>query len=74
MTFSITYETEGERSLVKNSTLSSDFTTSLGCHVQVEAMGRNYSVFKPISGSKNKKIVISCFSDCLFANISYCVL
>lgn len=67
MTFSITYETEREQSLVKNSTLSSDFTASLGCHVQLEAMGRNYSVFKPISGSKNKKK-----SDKLFFRLSLC--
>lgn len=64
MTFSITYETEGEWSLVKNSTLSSDFTISLGCHVQLEAIGGNYSVFKPICSSKN--------SDKVFFRLSRC--
>lgn len=69
MTFSITYETEGEWSLVKSGTLSPDFATSLGCHVQLES--RNYNVFKPISEPKNSD---NCFANCLFANISYCVL
>lgn len=62
MTFSITYETEGEWCLVKYGTPFPDFTTSLVCHVQLEAMGRNYSVFKTITDSKN--------SDKLFCQLS----
>lgn len=64
MTFSITYKTEGEWSLVKNNTLSSDFTSCLVCHAQLEAMGRNYSVFKAISGTEN--------SDKLFRQLPLC--
>lgn len=42
-----------EWSLVKNCTLSSGFTPASACHVQLEVMGRNYSVLKPISDSKS---------------------
>lgn len=71
MTFSITHQTEGEWSLVKNDTLSSDFTSSLVCHAQLEALGRNYSFSRPLAALK---IVINCFANCLFANISYWVV